>query len=392
MNPVLKISALNTGNSLENNVLSASGEVAGGLTSDVFQDEFSELLSDLVSADGKLKPLDLAALKDLDMQELADLQALANADLNAETPELKQLSVLSLLAKVSETQIENVELFGNPEVKASLNPNLFNGELSEEGLSLVKGFDKSDLLKTNTIAANAQQQALVGKNTDLFQVLDDVNLSEAIKDMSKSEFDFSSELFNQTGRQAVTQDGSAAKLVDQLASMDRSINPLNQINTQSLKSYSGHGQTANAMNRIEVPVSQTGWGEAVGNRLMMMVNGRVQSANIHLNPAELGPIEIKLNVNQDHATVHFVSNNSTVRDVIEDAFPRLKEMFSQSGLNLADANVSQQSSQQSSQHTKHLHDEQNDSLVLSDGELQQQSETINTNVNTVVTSIINQYV
>lgn len=388
MNPVLTISALTTGNSLENNGLSSSGDLAG----EVFQGEFSELLSDLVSADGKLKPHSLAALKDLGIEELGDLQALLKADLSDEAPELKQLSVLSLLAKGPETQVENVELFGNPEVKASLNSSMLNDGVSEDGLLITKDLDKTSLLKTTAIVADGQQQALAGKNTDLSQLLDDVNLSQVIKDMSKSEFDFSSELLTQAGRQAVTQEGNTTKLVDQLASMDRSVNPLNQITTQSLKSYSGLEQTAKAMNRIEVPVSQAGWGEAVGNRLMMMVNGRIQSANIHLNPAELGPIEIKVSVNQDQATVHFVSANSTVRDAIEDAFPRLKEMFSQNGLNLADTNVSQQSSQQSSQHTKHLHDEQNDSLMLSDDELQQHQETLNTNANTAVTSLINQYV
>lgn len=388
MNPVLTISALNTENSLKSNALATSSD----LTDEVFQGEFSELLSDLVSADGKLKPLDLAALKDLAMQELADLQALTKTELNAEAPELKQLSVLNLLAEAPETQIENVELFGNPEIKASLNQNLFNDGLSEEGLSLTKGLDKADLLKANTIAANAQQQSLAGKDTDLSQVLDDVNLSQLVKDMSKSDIDFSSELLTQAGRQAMTQDANTTKMVDSLASMDKSVNPLNQINTQSLKSYSGLEQTTKVMNRIEVPVNQAGWGEAVGNRLMMMVNGRVQSANIHLNPAELGPIEIKVSVNQDHATVHFVSNNSTVRDAIEDAFPRLKEMFSQNGLNLADANVSQQSSQQSSQQTEHLHDEQNDSLISSDDEMQEHSETLNTNANSVDIGLINQYV
>lgn len=388
MNPVLTVSALNSEKRLENNALPPSDELAG----EPYQGGFSELLSDLVSEDGKLKPLDLAALKELGIQGVADLQALVKTDLNGEALELNQLSVLSLLAKASETQIENAQLFGNSEVKALLNPNLFNDELSEEGLLLTKGFDKTDLLKTNTIAVNAQQQALAVKDTDLSQILDDVNLSQVAKDISKSDIDFLSELLTQAGRQAVTQEGNTTKLIDQLANIDKSINPLNQLNTQSLKSYSGIEQTAKVMSRIDVPVNQAGWGEAMGNRLMMMVNGRVQSANIHLNPAELGPIEIKVSVNQDHATVHFVSTNSTVRDAIEDAFPRLKEMFSQNGLNLADANVSQQSSQQSSQQTKHLHDEENDSLMLSDDEMQEHLETLNTNVNTVDISLINQYV
>ena len=369
-------------------MLSSYSGIEGGVTNELFSDEFSELLSDLVSSGGKLKPFDIAALKDLGIENLADLNALAELDLAADSPELKQLSVLSLLANTSDTQIENAELFGNPEINAALKSTLINDELAEDGLVINRDISKSTLSKPTTLIAESLQQSVPGKNTDMNQVLDDINLTQVVKDMSKSDIDFASELLTQAGR----QESNAPKLVDQLTSMDKSVNPVNNLNTQSLKSYSGLEQSGKVMNRIEVPVNQAGWGDAVGNRLMMMVNGKIQSANIHLNPAELGPIEIKVNVNQDQATVHFVSNNSSVRDAIEDAFPRLKEMFSQNGLSLADANVSQQSSQQSSKQSEQLFDENNGSSMSSHNEIQEDNDVHNDNANMIDVGLINQYV
>lgn len=367
-------------------MLSSSGDIGAGVMNQAGDSEFPGLLNDLVAPDGKTEPLDLAALEELGIQELDDLLELTKLDLKSDSPELKQLSVLSLLAKTPESQLENAELFGNPEINTSLASDLINNEQADNGLLIAKDINKTGLLKANAIVADIQQQSVLGKNTDLSQVLDDINLSQFSKDIDKTDIDISNELFVQFGR----QESNTTKLVDQLTSMDKSVNPIHQLNTQSLKSYSGLEQTGKYAQRIEVPVSQPGWGDAVGSRLMMMVNGKIQSANIHLNPAELGPIEIRVNVNHDQATVHFVSNNSTVRNAIEDAFPHLKEMFSQNGLSLADANVSQQSSQQSSQQREQINDDQNGLMMSSNNEIQESVDTLGTNI--VDIGLINQYV
>lgn len=384
MNPVLTISALNTGNISKNNRLPLSVDAGSDLSSQPFEGEFSDILGDLVSSDGKLKPLDLATLKDLGLTEqLADLEKLKEVD----PSQLNQLSILGILVNVPETKIENVELFGNPEIQTSLTSNLIDHQLSEEALLLAKNF-KSALLKSNSQIREALQLPTTGQNSDMSQVFDDLDLTQFLKDMNKADVDLSSRVLSSSGR----QENNATKLVDQFASIDKSINPLNQLNTQTLKPVSSLEHTAKAMNRIEVPVNQTGWGEAVGHRLMMMVNGKIQSANIHLNPAELGPIEVRVNVNHEHATVHFVSSNSTVRSAIEDAFPDLKEMFSQNGLSLAGANVSQQSPHQTPQNNKNFHNEHNGSMISSINESIENSDVQNINAKVIDIGLINHYV
>ncbi|MDP3689211.1 MAG: flagellar hook-length control protein FliK, partial [Sulfurimicrobium sp.] len=57
----------------------------------------------------------------------------------------------------------------------------------------------------------------------------------------------------------------------------------------------------------------------------------------------LGPMEVRLSVNNDQITAIFVSHHPAVRDAIEDALPRLREMLADSGLSLGSATVSSDS-------------------------------------------------
>jgi flagellar hook-length control protein FliK len=72
-----------------------------------------------------------------------------------------------------------------------------------------------------------------------------------------------------------------------------------------------------------------------------MVNQNMQSAEIRLNPAHLGPIEVRIEMDDEKVNVAFSSRHAAVREAVEMALPRLREMFESSGISLADANISQ---------------------------------------------------
>jgi flagellar hook-length control protein FliK len=63
----------------------------------------------------------------------------------------------------------------------------------------------------------------------------------------------------------------------------------------------------------------------------------------------MGPIEISLNVDKGSASATFVSANAEVRDAIETAMPRLREMFASAGIQLGQTNVSSESFRQQSE-------------------------------------------
>ncbi|MEX6503061.1 flagellar hook-length control protein FliK [Pseudomonas zhanjiangensis] len=92
-----------------------------------------------------------------------------------------------------------------------------------------------------------------------------------------------------------------------------------------------------------VPMQQGGWSEQVVDRVMWMSSQNLKSADIQLDPAELGRLEVRINMNQDQTQVTFASANAGVRDALEGQMHRLRDLFTQQGMNLLDVNVSDQS-------------------------------------------------
>ena len=91
---------------------------------------------------------------------------------------------------------------------------------------------------------------------------------------------------------------------------------------------------------IDTPFRQPGWNDSLGNRVVWMANEKIEKAEIRLNPPSMGPIEVRVTMNGDQASVSFVAQNANVRDALEQAMPRLREMMGENGLNLAEADVS----------------------------------------------------
>jgi flagellar hook-length control protein FliK len=85
------------------------------------------------------------------------------------------------------------------------------------------------------------------------------------------------------------------------------------------------------------------WGGAVGDKVVWMANQNHQVAELHLNPPNLGPVEVRLTISQDQASAMFVAHHSAVRDAIETALPTLREMLADSGIMLGNATVSAES-------------------------------------------------
>lgn len=100
---------------------------------------------------------------------------------------------------------------------------------------------------------------------------------------------------------------------------------------------------------IQVTPQHPNWGQELGDRVQWMIGRQIQSAEIRLNPPELGSLEVRIHVQGDQATVNFSSPHGVVRDALDAALPRLRDMLAESGLNLADANVSSQSQGQQQQ-------------------------------------------
>ena len=85
------------------------------------------------------------------------------------------------------------------------------------------------------------------------------------------------------------------------------------------------------------------WGQAVNDRVMLMASKNGQFAEIQLDPPELGSLQVKLQVKNEQVSVVFNTPHGSVREALEQSMPRLREMFAEQGLNLAESSVNDQS-------------------------------------------------
>lgn len=99
---------------------------------------------------------------------------------------------------------------------------------------------------------------------------------------------------------------------------------------------------------VNAPVSSPQWANEVGQKVAWMSSSGNHVAELHLNPPNLGPVEVKLTVHNDQATIQFVAQHHETRAALESALPRLKEMMMDSGIALGNASVDSGSSQQQS--------------------------------------------
>jgi flagellar hook-length control protein FliK len=109
-------------------------------------------------------------------------------------------------------------------------------------------------------------------------------------------------------------------------------------------------QVASA-NVIHVYPGKAGWDQAISQKVVWMVGAGQQSATLTLNPPDLGPLQVVIHVHNNQADATFISNNAEVRQALQDGMSNLRDKMSESGLQLAQANVSsgQQSQQQFNQ-------------------------------------------
>ncbi len=94
---------------------------------------------------------------------------------------------------------------------------------------------------------------------------------------------------------------------------------------------------------INTQVSQAKWADEFSQKITWLASSnKDQTAELHLNPPQLGPLDVVIKVSGDQATALFTSPHAAVRDAIEQAMPRLRDMMADNGIMLGNATVSDQ--------------------------------------------------
>jgi len=191
-------------------------------------------------------------------------------------------------------------------------------------------------------------------------------------------------LLQVTGDSQLNDSQKIAKLINQAQSEQLTLRSVNERGVEGFSSAltkapsfassatnAAPGQiqstSASTVLTMQPSVQSEAWGKVLSSRVVWMANEGVQRAELRLNPANLGPVEVKMSSNNEQVSVSFVAQHAATRDALEQALPKLKESFQENGMDLAQADVSEQESEEESDEPKdestltHLSSEQDDS-------------------------------
>ncbi len=90
---------------------------------------------------------------------------------------------------------------------------------------------------------------------------------------------------------------------------------------------------------VGTPVNDPGFGQDVSRQIVYLSKTGVQSAELTLQPANLGPVSVSIQMNGVQASLAITASHETTRVALQNALPHLNQLFAQNGLQLMGAQV-----------------------------------------------------
>jgi flagellar hook-length control protein FliK len=103
--------------------------------------------------------------------------------------------------------------------------------------------------------------------------------------------------------------------------------------------------------QIHASVDSEDFSQGLSDRVSWMVDNGVNGAKLQVNPPQLGPIELRISVQGDHAQVWMTTHSAVARDALESSSPKLREMLNAQGFGQVSVDISQRSFQDRSAYT-----------------------------------------
>jgi len=123
------------------------------------------------------------------------------------------------------------------------------------------------------------------------------------------------------------------------------------------------------MLQLDTPMGNARWGQDFNQRVQWMVGQSMNGAQIRLTPQHMGPIEVRIQVQNDQTTISFTAQHGATREAIDAALPKLRDMLSEQNIKLVDVDISQHSfAEQRDQQALNKGNDQSSSSVETDQE------------------------
>jgi len=97
--------------------------------------------------------------------------------------------------------------------------------------------------------------------------------------------------------------------------------------------------------KIDAGINTPEFSQALADRVSWMAGNNLNGATLQVNPPQLGPIELRVSVENGHAQVWLSAHSPATLDALQSSTPKLREMLSSQGFVQVSVDVSQRSFQ-----------------------------------------------
>ncbi|CAB9493054.1 flagellar hook-length control protein FliK [Alteromonas macleodii] len=211
---------------------------------------------------------------------------------------------------------------------------------AERVVTVMPSGAQQQAVKANIIAGinEFQQQVQQGREPgiDLTAIVSDaaneaaVN-TEVIASMTARVDSQASQFLNLMTQTQASAQQAFASMVGQTDTVIQENTQLRAEASKSQQQFEGFDKAVN----IHKPEGQ----QQLNEKIRWMVNARNTMAEIRLDPPEMGSMQVRVNVAGDAASVSFVVQSQQAKEALADAMPKLRDMLSEQGIELGDAEV-----------------------------------------------------
>ncbi|NQZ86980.1 MAG: flagellar hook-length control protein FliK [Colwellia sp.] len=195
----------------------------------------------------------------------------------------------------------------------------------------------------------SKEQSLDQQNQKQAQVLSNaeklVNNEVLVKEKPFSEL-FDKKLVSTSIENTLNKDiHQVNEATKSAASAEEMITKLTGDHVQSTTQSVTNAKQITSLQNEALSVYRKDFTSELKDKVMVMMNQKLQQIEIRLDPQELGNVNVKINLQNEQAVINFTVQNQQAKEAFDQNLGRLKEMLAESGVDVGDANVEQQSKQ-----------------------------------------------
>lgn len=120
---------------------------------------------------------------------------------------------------------------------------------------------------------------------------------------------------------------------------------LQQAQAGAVQDKGSPGGVTGARYDVQAPVHDKGFAPEMAARLSLAAAEGVQQAQLHLNPADMGPVQVQIVLEGQQAQISFVAEQAETRSALEKSLPELAGALREQGLTLSGGGVFSQQQQ-----------------------------------------------